>query len=58
VERWNHTLIFKIFDSELFLSKGNAGKKNGAETERKAIQLQAQLGIYPIGGHQTPDIIQ
>jgi hypothetical protein len=28
----------KIFNPELFLSKGNIGTKNGAETEGKALQ--------------------
>jgi hypothetical protein len=36
----------KIFNPELLLSKGNAGtKKNGAETEGKAIQKLFYLGI-------------
>jgi hypothetical protein len=37
VGRWDPH-IFKIFDPELFLSKGNAETKNEAETERNPIQ--------------------
>jgi hypothetical protein len=43
----------KIFNSELFLSKGNTGTKNGEETEGKAIQRLPHLGIHPIHRHQT-----
>lgn len=34
-EAWGHSIIFKIFDLVLFLSKGNAGTKNWAEIERQ-----------------------
>jgi hypothetical protein len=37
VEAWGHPSIFKIFDSKLFLPKGNAGIKP-EQTEGKAIQ--------------------
>jgi len=33
---------------EFLLSKGNAGTKNGAETEGKAIQRLPHPGIHPI----------
>jgi hypothetical protein len=45
----------KIFNSELFLSKGNARKKNGAETDVKAIQRLPHLGIHLICRHPNPD---
>jgi hypothetical protein len=44
-------------EPELFLSKGKAGRKNGAESEEKVIQRPPHLGIYPICGHQTPNTI-
>jgi hypothetical protein len=53
VEGWAQQYNLKSFDPELFLSKRNAGSKNGAEIEGKAIQQPAQLGMIPIGGHQT-----
>jgi hypothetical protein len=37
VDRWGHQHTFKSFDSELFLSKRNAGT-NMDQTEGKAIQ--------------------
>jgi hypothetical protein len=38
----------KNINPELFLSRGNAGTKNGAESEGKAIQRLPHLGIHPI----------
>jgi hypothetical protein len=35
---WGKPPIYKIFNTELFLSKGNTGTKSGAETEGKGIQ--------------------
>ena len=46
---------FKNINSKFFLSKGNTGTKNGAETERQAIR--DHLGIHPIHRHQTPTIL-
>jgi hypothetical protein len=43
----------KNTNPELFLSIGNAGTKNGAETESKAIQRLHHLGIHRICRHQT-----
>jgi hypothetical protein len=43
----------KNINTELFLSKGNAGTENGAETEGKAIQRLPHLGIHPICRHKT-----
>jgi hypothetical protein len=43
----------KSFDPELFLSKGNAGTKNGVETEGKTIQRPAHLGIHFLHIHQN-----
>ena len=43
----------KVFNPELILSKGNAGTKNEAETEGKAIQRPPYLVIYPMHRHQT-----
>ena len=56
-ETLGHLAIFKIFDPEFFLSKGTifAGtkkKKNGTETEGKAIQRLPQLGIRLMCRHQ------
>jgi hypothetical protein len=51
VEGWQPSTHLKIFNQELFLSKGNVGKK----TERKAIQRPTYLGIHPIQRHQNPD---
>jgi hypothetical protein len=39
-DRTNHINIFNL---ELFLSEGNAGTKNGAETEGKVIQRLPHL---------------
>jgi hypothetical protein len=38
----------KNINPECLLSKGNAGIKNGAETEGKAIQRLPHLEIHPI----------
>jgi hypothetical protein len=38
VDRWRHKSTYKTFDPKLFLSKRNAGTKNGAETEEMANQ--------------------
>jgi hypothetical protein len=35
------------------ITRGNMGKKYGAETEGKAIQRLPHLGIHPIYSHQT-----
>jgi hypothetical protein len=43
----------KIFDAELVLSRVNAGTRNRAESEGKAIQRPAQLGIHPMSRRQT-----
>jgi hypothetical protein len=38
----------KNTNPELFLSKGNAGTKSGAETEGKSMQRLPHLGTYLI----------
>ena len=38
----------KIFNPELFLSKGNKGTTNGAESDGKSIQELPHLGIHPM----------
>ena len=48
---------FKIFNPELFMSKGKEGTKSGAETERKAIQRPLYHGIRPICRHQTQTLL-
>ena len=48
----------KIFNPEWFLSKGNAGTKNGSETEEMAIQRLPHLGIHPIFRHQPQTLLQ
>jgi hypothetical protein len=45
--------LLKNINPEIFLSKGEAGTKNGSETEGKAIQRLPHLGIHPICRHQT-----
>jgi hypothetical protein len=47
----------KIFNSELFLFKGTAGTKKGAETEGKAIQRLPHLGTHPIHRYQSQIIL-
>jgi hypothetical protein len=54
----------KIFDPEMFLSKGSAGtkkkkkkKKKETETEEKAIQRLPHLGIHSICKHQTQTLL-
>ena len=47
----------KIFNPELFLSKGNAVTKNGAETEGTAIQRLLHLVIHSICRHQTQSLL-
>jgi hypothetical protein len=47
----------KIFNPELLLSKGNAGTKNGAETEGNIIQKLPYLDIHSICRHQTPTLL-
>jgi hypothetical protein len=37
----------KKINTELLMSKGNAGTKSGAKTEGKIIQRLSQLGIHP-----------
>jgi hypothetical protein len=41
----------KIFNIEMFLSKGKTGTKYGTETEGKAIQRPPHLWIHPICTH-------
>jgi hypothetical protein len=41
------SIYLKKFDPQLFLSKGNAGTKNGAETEGRATQRPTILGPIP-----------
>ena len=57
VEERGHPPI-KIFNPEWFLSKGNAGTKNGSETEEMAIQRLPHLGIHPIFRHQPQTLLQ
>jgi hypothetical protein len=38
MEGWVHQPTFKMLDPELFMSKTNAGTKNGTETQRKTIE--------------------
>jgi hypothetical protein len=45
------------FNPDLLLSRGNEGKKSGAETERKAIQRMLHLGIHPILHTPNPGTI-
>jgi hypothetical protein len=48
----------KIFNPEMFLSKGRTGtKKYVTETEGKIIQMPPQPGIHPICRQQIPDTI-
>jgi hypothetical protein len=47
----------KNINSELFLSKGNAGTKNGGETEGKTIRRLLHLGIHHICRHQTQTVL-
>jgi hypothetical protein len=47
----------KNINPEILLSKGNAGTKNGAETEGKANQRLPHLGINPICRHQTQTLL-
>jgi hypothetical protein len=53
---WQECL--QIFNSEFFLSKGNAGTKSRAETEEKVIQRLPYLWIHPICSHQTQTLLQ
>jgi hypothetical protein len=46
IEGWGPPTHLKDFNPEMFLSKENAGSKNGAETERKAIQRLPRLKIH------------
>ena len=48
------SIIF--FNPEMFLSKGNARTKSGAETEGKAIQRLPHLMNHPICRHQTHSV--
>ena len=43
----------KVFNAEMFLSKGRTGTKNGTETEGRAIQGLPHLGIHNVCRHQT-----
>jgi hypothetical protein len=47
----------KFINLGLILSKGNVGKKSGAETEREAIQRPLHLGIHPICRHQAQTLL-
>ena len=47
----------KNFNSELFLSKGNAGTKNEAETKDKAIHKLPLLGVRPIHNYETQTLL-
>jgi hypothetical protein len=49
--------LIKMFKSQLFLSKGNAGTNNGRETEEKAIKRLPNLEIHPICRHETPILL-
>jgi hypothetical protein len=42
---------------EFLLLKGNAGTKNEAESEGKAIQRLLQLGIHSICRHETQALL-
>jgi hypothetical protein len=56
MERWSHPLIFKNFDPELFLSKGNAGTKVEQRMKEKPYSDQSNLGFILCAGTK-PDII-
>jgi len=43
----------KVFNPEMFLSKGRTGTRNEAETERRAIQGLPYLGIHPVCRNQS-----
>ena len=43
----------KVFNPEMFLSKGRKGTKNGAETEGRATGGLPHLGLHPVCRHQT-----
>ena len=47
LEGWGHLPIFKIFDSELFLSKRNAGTKVEQRLKERPSSEQADLGPIP-----------
>jgi hypothetical protein len=51
------TAHLKNFVPELFLSKGNGGTKNAAETEGKDIQRPPYLEIHPICNHQIQTLL-
>ena len=42
----------KVFNPEMFMSKGRTGTNNGRETEIRAIQGLTQMGLYYIYRHQ------
>jgi hypothetical protein len=57
VGSWEPSTLLKNFRPELVLFKGNTGKKNGTETERKSTQRLPHLGIHAICRHQTQTLL-
>ena len=54
VKGWGHTPISKFLTQKLSCPKEEQGqKKNGAETEGRAIWGLPHLGIHPVCRHQT-----
>ena len=47
VEAWGHPSIFRIFDIELFLPKGNAGIKMEQRLKERPSSDQPNVGFIP-----------
>ena len=52
-EGWGRLPISKVFNEEMFLSKGRTGTENEIENEDRASQGLAHLGIHHVCRHQT-----